>query len=490
VLVSNRGELEYRWDASGEPVAARGSGGVVTALSALTRLIPRSVWISCAMSEADRAAARAAPDAGAAGRQRARLLVPPPEEYRRYYGVFCNRFLWFLQHQMWDVLDPTGLAEALADSWENGYRPVNALFARAIVQEAIALGAAATREPAILVQDYHLYLAPGLVRARLPRARLQHFSHIPWPGPEAWTALPSPVVRALCESLLACDVAGFQNERSVAAFLETCAAYLPDAQIDRAARTVAYRGRRSCVRAYPITVDRSAVSRLAASPEAEAHRRRLAGHGADHLIVRVDRLDPSKNVARGLLAFEQLLAARAARGETGRVRLLACLVPTRGEVPEYRRCRAEAFELVERINRRFGAADWKPVEVLYENNYAQAIAAMSLADVLLVNPIADGMNLVAKEGALVNRRAGVLVLSRRAGAYEELGVGAIGIDPYDLPGTTDALERALAMPVAERRQRAAALRAAVSRNDVADWLGQQLADLRGLSVPPRWASAS
>jgi trehalose 6-phosphate synthase len=296
------------------------------------------------------------------------------------------------------------------------------------------------------------------------------------------------VARAICEGLLACDVIGMQTGASTANFLDTCAAVLPEAWVDRAAAAVTYRGRRTRVRAYPISIDLEAVARLAGSAEVASYRRLLAQPAAERLIVRVDRLDPSKNVARGFAAFERLLESQPEW--RGRVRFLACLVPTRSEVPEYQRCREEAFGWVERINARFGDAGWRPVEVLYENNYAQAIAALSLADVTLVNPLADGMNLVAKEAALVNRRDGVLVLSRRAGAYEELGEGALGIAPEDVAGTAEALAGALAMPADERRRRAARLRGAVFRRDVSQWLEAQLVDLLPLRDQPRWASVS
>lgn len=192
-------------------------------------------------------------------------------------------------------------------------------------------------------------------------------------------------------------------------------------------------------------------------------------------IVRVDRMDPSKNIALGFRAFGRLLERRP--DMVGNVRFLAFLVPSREAIPEYRRYAREVWREIEQVNSRFCRGDWKPVEVFYQDNRVQAVAGMALADVVLVNPVADGMNLVAKEAPLVSERDSVLVLSKNCGAYGQLAHGAVGIEPTDVEATASALERALEMPAPERLRRTTVLRAVIDAEDLAWWVRSQLTDL-------------
>ena len=474
VVASNRGPIEYRRTGDGlRP--KRGAGGVVTAVSAVSTLA-NPIWVAAAMGEGDRERAAQASgepieEAGGGYRYRLSFVAPEPEAYDRYYNVIANPLLWFLQHYLWDTVRAPNVDRDTHRAWHEGYVPVNELFAEAVVREARR-----ARKPAVvLLQDYHLYLAPAAIRAALPDALLQLFVHIPWPDANYWGLLPPVMREAICRALCACDIVGFQTRRSARSFLQTCEAFLPGADIDYRGSALRLDGREILARAYPISLDVGAVRRTAASRAARGHEAELAGHLGEQTIMRVDRIEPSKNIVRGFEAYRLLLAEHPEL--RGRVRFLAFLVPSRLGVEEYVRYLDEINVLVGRINVEFGDEGWQPIELIVGDNYARALAAMKHYDVLLVNSVADGMNLVAKEGALVNERDGVLVLSEGAGAYEQLDSFSLPVAACDVGGTADALYAALTMPADERRERAASLRRAVEDADITLWLHDQLADL-------------
>jgi trehalose 6-phosphate synthase len=330
-----------------------------------------------------------------------------------------------------------------------------------------------------MTQDYHLYLAPKLVRERLPGAIVQHFVHIPWPDPRYWALLPRVMGATIFEHLAAADVIGVQTARDARNLLLGMETFLPDADVDYRGSTVWYDGRLTLVRAYPISVDAPGLSALAESDAVQQHVTALAPLFAEKTIVRVDRVEPSKNLLRGFRAFELLIQRYPEYRE--RVALLAFMVPSRTDVGTYQTYADEAFELIDGINDEYGSETWRPITYFYENNYAQAVAAMRRYDVLLVNPVIDGMNLVAKEGPLVNRTDGVLILSETAGAFEQLGKHALAVAPADIEGTVRALRQALEMPAEERAERAVALRAEVEENDLHTWLARQFDDLIALA---------
>lgn len=479
IIASNRGPVEYEVGDDGMLRGHRGSGGVVTALSAVANHVPLT-WVSAAMTEADHLA-HAMAERGQSfespaldNQMRLRLVAPPRQMYERHYNVFCNPLLWFIQHYMWNTPRMPNVGRAVYDAWEHGYVAVNQMFADAIVEEAAAAG---DDECYVMVHDYHLYLMPGQVRQRLPRASIHHFTHIPWPDPRYWQLLPAFMRSAIHQQMCESNIVGFQTQRDVRNFLFCCEAFL-DATADYRLNEVTIGTRTTRVVAYPISVDAAGLEELAGSPEAASHSARLAPYFEGHTIVRVDRLEPSKNILRGLRAFELLLQRQPElRGNT---RMLAFLVPSRSKLPFYQTYTEEVFETVGSINDEWGDVDWTPIQVFYENNYVQAIAAMRDYDVLMVNPVIDGMNLVSKEGVLVNRRDGVLVLSETAGSFEQLSEGCVPVAPADIEGTVRALREALEMPLGERRRRAAVMREAVRREDIIDWITRQLADLATL----------
>ena len=474
LTVSNRGPIEYHFEDGPENsprqlVAVPGSGGLATALRSAATLYPMT-WLSNALTSEDRLIASrevAAPSEGPS----AHFVSTDPDQYDLFYGTFSNEVLWFLQHgQPWpEELEPT----AIDDSWQRGYLPINRAIADAVIKE-IDSG----EYRAVMFHDYHFYLAPAMVRQSRPEIYLQHFVHIPWPGPQEWSRLDQTMMASICTGLLGNDSLVFQTVDSRDAFLATCAKFLPQAKVDLDFGSVALTGaagRATRVWANGISVEPAELEAEAASTEFSKYRYLLRPGQDEKTIIRVDRLDPTKNVIRGFEAYACLLEEHP---ELRRhVSFLALLVPSKEEIKSYRHYQDEAHALIEVINGRFGTRQWQPIRVLYENNRTQALAAMSLYDVMLVNPLADGMNLVAKEGPTLNRRDGVLVLSKTAGAYADLKQGAIGIDPENVRETADALYLALTMESGERRRRASQLRQAVREHDLGAWLRALMTDI-------------
>jgi trehalose 6-phosphate synthase len=489
IIVSNRGPVTFTRRSDGGFDARKGSGGVVTAVSAVARE-RQPIWIAAAMTEGDRQRAAMAHEAGEQLIEfgeptefRLRFVVPTHDAYHKYYNVISNPLLWFLQHYLWDTPRSPDITKEIWDAWREGYVAVNRQFAEEIITAIDAVGA----DPVIMIQDYHLYLCSRFVRDRCPNAHLQQFVHIPWPDPDYWRLLPTEMRRAICEGMLGNDIVGFQTPDHGRSFLYTCSAYVPDVEIDYATMSMRWRGRTIHVRAYPISIDSEEVRRLAYSKEARSHDRYLPNHWNEFTVLRVDRAEPSKNIVRGFQAFDRFLDAHPEF--QGRVNFVAITVPSRMDVVEYQDYLDDVSAVVGRINAKYANVEtgWQPIHLIMGENYPRALASMKWYDVLLVNSMIDGMNLVAKEGALLNERNGVLILSEGAGAVSQLGENSIVISPTDVEGTADALYQALTMPLAERRRRAEGLRRAVERDDVAAWFENQLLDMmhtiKGEDVP-------
>lgn len=477
LIASNRGPLEFTVEDDGSLTGKRGGGGMVTALTAATRFVP-AVWIATAMTDGDRRAAEQSncgllkvPD----NEIYVRFVVVPRNVYQRHYYVFCNPLLWFLQHYMWNTPRTPNIGRAVYEAWENGYIPVNEAIAEAIASEAQG----DKQPPYVLLQDYHLYLAAARLREKVPEATILHFTHIPWPGPRYWGILPEFMRKTIHEDMCAADIIGLQTVSDVLNFLHCCQSMLKGAIIDFQQRHVTYRGHTTTICNYPISVDAPGLLELAQTTEVRRYVDQLRARLRGQAIVRVDRSEPSKNVIRGLRTFELLLERYPEYRDN--VTLFQFLVPSRSELGVYQTYTDEVFEAIDSINDEYGDGDWRPIQVFYENNYAQAIAGMCLYDVLFVNPVIDGMNLVSKEGPLVNERDGVLVLSELAGSHEQLSDYALGVTPTDLEGMVRALHQALTMPPDERRLRASALKRLVQEEDICFWLERQLRDLLAVS---------
>jgi len=465
--------MSYDRAADGTRTARRGGGGLVTALGGL--LAHHDVtWIASAMTAEDRVVADEREGSFEETTRdgfpyRLRLVAHDPGAYERFYNVVANPTLWFVHHYLWGLGGPPDIDAAFHEAWDHGYVAVNEAFAAAVLDEL-------AREPgaAVFFHDYQLYLAPGLVRGSRPRVVTTHFVHIPWPETDYWHALPEPLRRAVHEGLLANDVVGFHTERWRRAFLESCEQLL-GAEVGHASCTATYGGRTTTVTAHPIGVDPDEFDRLRNDPAVLAKERELVARRPEQLVLRVDRLDPSKNVVRGFRAFGLLLERHPELHR--RVVMLALLAPSRQDVPEYAEYAAAVEHEAREVNARYARDGWMPVELDVADDFARSVAGYKQFDVLLVNPVFDGMNLVSKEAPLVNGRDGVLVLSENAGSHEELGEWAVTVNPLDVVAQADALYAALTMDAGERSGRAAAIRAHVRAHGVREWIDAQLADL-------------
>ena len=474
IVVSNRGPSSFTRDEEGNRVARRGGGGLVTALRSL--LVHHDVtWIASAMTEEDRAVVDEAGGeaieelARDGSPYRLRLVAHDPAAYDWFYNVVANPTLWFLQHYLWALAYAPDIDHGLHHAWDEGYVPVNRAFADATLAELEA-----QPDAAVFFHDYHLYLAPRFVREARPDTALAHFVHIPWPEPNLWRVLPESIRNALHDGLLANDVLGFHTHRWRRSFLRSSRDLL-DADCDFDQGVCSHGEGRTFVAARPISVDSAEFEELAESDPVRRCEAELETRRPEFLVLRVDRTDPSKNVVRGFRAFEFYLGAHPEMH--GRVGMLALLDPSRQDIPEY----AEYLGAIQRaarvVNDRFQRNGWVPVDLRIEDNFPLTVAAYKQYDVLLVNAIYDGLNLVAKEGPLVNERDGVLILSENAGAHEELGQWALSVNPFDIEAQAQAIHAAIEMPLEERRARGAAIREHVRAHDVAAWIDTQLEDL-------------
>jgi trehalose 6-phosphate synthase len=479
IIAANRAPLSLE---PADPLRGRperlvkGAGGLVTALSSLASATG-ALWVAAARNEQDRQLAARGDPAELRTEDgtdyRVAFIQAPDEAFDLFYNVISNPLLWFIQHYLWDLAREPVMDASTRRAWREGYVAVNRLFAERVAREA----AGSERPPLVLIQDYQLYLVARMVREQVEGVRLQHFVHIPWPTPQYWTILPKPIRDEIVHGILGSDIIGFQTRRDVRNFLLTCEENL-GLGVDLRERTVYYQGRAVWVRHYPISIDIPSFTLQAQHPEVLEEERRIEAWRPEKLIVRVDRTDLSKNIVRGFLAYERLLETHMDLHR--RVQFWAFLQPSRQDVGDYRAYLGSVLSIAARINRRFSSGGWTPIRVEVEDNMMKAIAAYKSYDVLLVNPIYDGMNLVAKEGALCNARDGVLVLSENAGAHEEIGDFALTVNPFDIDETAEALFLGLAMDEQQRAARAERMRDTIRSNDVSRWIGNQLQDLREL----------
>ncbi len=479
IVVANRAPLSlqpadpYRGTAE---QLVKGPGGLVTGLSSLAAATD-ATWVAVVRDQSDRMLAERGDPASlttADGTEfRVSFVEADAMEYDLYYNVISNPLLWFIQHYLWDLAREPVVDASVHRAWTDGYVRVN----RKIAERVVAQAARTEVQPLIFVQDYQLYCVPAMIREQLPEARIQHFVHIPWPTPQYWTILPKSIRDSIVHGLLGADIIGFQTRRDVRNFLMTCEENL-GLGVDFRERTVIFQGRAVWVRNYPISVDPKSFLELAESPEVQAEEERIEQWRPKHLILRVDRTDLSKNIVRGFLAYERMLEQHPELH--GEVQFWAYLQPSRQDIDDYRAYLGSVLSVAARINRSYSRGGWTPIRVEVEDNMYRAVAGYRNFDVLLVNPIYDGMNLVAKEGPLCNRRDGVLVLSENAGSHEELGDYALTVNPFDIDETADALFLGLTMDPRSRAARAERIREAVKANDISRWIADQLQDLREL----------
>ena len=454
---------------------SRGGGGLVTALTGLISH-RKAVWVASAMSDGD--IARSEEAGGKAfsvrsplgGEYEVRLVASEPEAFDRFYNIFANPMLWFIQHYLWDISNAPDVRQSEIDAFEEGYKVVNDDLAAAVIEEI-----AGKPDPVVMVHDYHLYTLPANVRKARPDVFLHHFIHIPWPQSDAWRVLPTEIRDELYHGLLANDIIGFHTQAYRRNFIQCCRDLL-DLEVDFERGIVHHNGREIWIRAYPLPIDAESTEKVGSSPrtlelEAELERRRR-----EHLILRVDRADLSKNVLRGFTAFDLFLDQHPEFRE--HVSFIAQLMPSRTDVPEYAEYLEKIEALVAVVNLRHGTPDWMPIQLKLRDDLEEAMASYRQYDVLLVNAMFDGMNLVAKEGPLVNQRDGVSILSENTGAHEELGEFALSVNPFNIQELADAIHTALTMSPQERERRIGGLKQIVTARDPGDWVDDQLEDIR------------
>ncbi|GAA0640786.1 trehalose-6-phosphate synthase [Streptomyces thermocarboxydovorans] len=451
LVASNRGPVSYVKDDDGSMRAKRGGGGLVSGLSAIGP-DAGALWVCSALSDGDREAVRRG-----IGEDGVRMLDIPAEVHADAYNGIANSVLWFVHHMLYQTpLEPVFDAE-FRRQWAS-YETYNRAFAEALAEEA-AQGAA------VLVQDYHLTLVPGMLRELRPDLRIGHFSHTPWAPPEYFRMLPDDVAQQVLRGMLGAERLGFLTRRWADAFTACCEHFtggLGDTRIG----------------VHGLGADPDFLRERAHREDVEermAELRREIGEGR-RAIVRVDRTELSKNIVRGLLAYRQLLADHPEWHE--RVVHVAFAYPSRQDLAVYRDYTAQVQRVAEEINEEFGTEGWRPVVLHVKDDFARSLAAYRLADVGLINPIRDGMNLVAKEIPVLSDQGAALVLSREAGAHEEMGEDAITVNPYDISATAEALHEALTLSPADRAERCKRLAAAATALPPAKWFLDQLNALR------------
>jgi trehalose 6-phosphate synthase len=451
LVASNRGPVSYEVGDDGSLRAKRGGGGLVSGLSAIGP-DAGALWVCSALSDGDREAVRRG-----VGEDGVRMLDIPADVHADAYNGIANSVLWFVHHMLYQTpLEPVFDAE-FRRQWAS-YETYNRAFAEALAQEA-AEGAVA------IVQDYHLCLVPGMLRELRPDLRIGHFSHTPWAPADYFRMLPDDIREQLLTGMLGADRLGFLTHRWADAFTACCTEFAGGPGD-------------TLIGVHGLGADADFLRARSHEPDVEERivaLREEIGEGR-RTIVRVDRTELSKNIVRGLLAYRQLLDDHPELLE--QVVHVAFAYPSRQDLSVYRDYTAEVQRVADEINSRYGTPGWTPVVLHVKDDFARSLAAYRLADVALVNPIRDGMNLVAKEVPVVSDEGCVLVLSREAGAYEELGEDAIPVNPYDVIGTAAALHEALTMPAGERAERTKRLTAAATALPPAQWFLEQLNALR------------
>lgn len=452
IVVSNRGPYRFT-EGPGGLTTLPSPGGLASSLRPLLTSGAAgegASWIAAALDDGDRAAAAA----GAVGVPgiTLRMLALDPEVYRLANDVVANQTLWFLHHGLFDLPRAPTFTNAFGDAWA-AFDTLNRTFADAVV-------ASAADGDVVLVQDYQLALVPAMIREQRDDLRIVHFCHIPFCGPNSVRVLPSAASEALCASLAGVPT-GFHASRWANAY-QASAREVLGAEVPIAPSFVA-----------PLGPDLAALEETLNTTATTRARRELDDVVGDRaLLLRVDRIDPSKNIVRGFQAFDLLLETRPKH--RGGVVFVAKLNASRQTVPAYARYAAEVADMAGRVNERWRTPDWTPIVLDTRDDYPSAIAAFTRYDVLLVNPIKDGLNLVAKEGPLLNTRDGVLCLSPDAGAWDELGEAALRTHAYDVEQAAGALDAGLSMNGAERTERAARLRMRAGARTPRDWLDDQL----------------
>ncbi|MGI8753982.1 MAG: alpha,alpha-trehalose-phosphate synthase (UDP-forming) [Acidimicrobiales bacterium] len=459
VVVSNRGPLTFWPGPDGHPVVKRGAGGMVVALGpGVTH--SGALWVAAALSDSDREAAANAPGGVIEAEGfRLRSITIDPGDFSAYYDVVANGTLWYVNHGLWDLPRRPRFDRHWHQAWTR-YRTVNRQFANAVADVA-ADGAT------VVVQDYHLCLVAGMLAQRRPDLRTATFIHTPWPTPEELAVLPDEVGAELIATMVDGGPCGFHSQRWATRY-QACATEVG--------------GRDADVFVAAAATDGEDLARVATSEACEAELAALeATLGGRHLIARVDRIELSKNILRGLWAFDAMLESHPDLIDA--VVFGVFVYPSRVGLADYQAYAQEITTLVDYLNAKWSTATWTPILIDTDDNHPRSVAALRRYDVLLVNPVRDGLNLVAVEGPLVNDRDGTVVLSRQAGSFDLLGAHVVGVNPFDVVATAEAMATALAVPAPERASRARALRHAIAGATPRQWWEQMVSGAQGRTRP-------
>ena len=446
-------------------------------MTALTGLVDHrdALWVASTMSDEDAEASREHDGGCSTARSRTpsyrvRLVECDPDAYDRFYNVVANPMLWFIQHYLWDLSNAPDIRRHEVEAYEHGYCAVNDDLARAVLEEVEG-----EDEAVVMLHDYHLYTAPRRSSGASGRTSSSTTSSTSR-GP---SRTPGGCCRATCartSSRASSRTTSSPSTRApTAATSCSAAASCSTSRSTRRPGVVQIDGPRGVGARLPAADLGGHVQRTAQRPAVHEYEREILRRRREHLLLRVDRADLSKNVLRGFTAFDLFLEQHPEFLE--QVTFIAHLIPSRQDVPEYAEYLEKIEALVAVVNHRHGTTDWMPIDLRLRENLEEAIAAYKHYDLLIVNAMFDGMNLVAKEGPLVNERHGVSLLSENTGAHEELGEFSLSVNPFDVQEQADAIHRALTMSAEERSWRAEGLKKIVTARDPGDWVDDQLADI-------------
>ncbi len=479
IVASNRGPVVFKKDKTGQIALIRGAGGIVGSMIPFLKRT-HGKWVSSAIGECDHYM-----------NTKYNSKVPIPLENPEYYvefikseeniyngfnGKFANPLLWFIHHSMWNPPYSPCADEDLHQAWDS-YKYVNSMFAEAIGQDIYS----SEKTPIVMLQDYHLYLTPKIIRKQHPDVLMSQFVHIPFPPPEIFQQLPNHMQIEILDSVLTNDVLGFHIQRYMNNFLQTIKLILPNASVDEINGNILYNGHVCHVRTYPISVDTKTLQIQAQNPKViamEAEVNEIVGDCK--LIYRTDRADLSKNIIRGFQAYDIFLEKYPEWRE--KVKFVATLMPSRQDIKIYQEYTDKIKDIVKVINAKYATPNWQPIKYICRGDYDLVIALLKRYDVLMVNPILDGMNIVAKEGSVLNENNGTLVLSTGAGCYEELKDGSICINPFDLRQTAESIDMALLVDETTKSQMLEKNREIIKSNDLNKWVSDQLNDIESVML--------
>lgn len=476
IVVSNRGPVEF-YKYNSKIKMKRGAGGLVSTLLPLMEAL-NGVWIASAMTPGDIEIAKQYPENRVPITDEDPLFWVPfvvvhPEQYECYYSTISNPLLWFVQHYMWNSPYTPDIDDKIHQAWEEGYKYMNQKFAEKVLAESKRND----KEPLIMLQDYHLYLCPSYIRKKMKNTFLSQFIHIPWPQSEYFSIIPEYMRKAIIEGLLSNNLLGFHIPRYVTNFIQTCEEY--GAEVDYTDGIIWHNGQTTHVKSYPISIDYEGIKEMASSEEVLEKEKWIKEIKGDcFLFYRTDRADLSKNIIRGFQAYELFLHKYPQY--QGKVKFLTTGKPTRQQIREYYDYYYDIMDIIEDINIKYGNDDWKPIELIFKADYKLVVAAFKNYDCMIVNPIADGMNIVPKEASAVNEQQGVIILSEKAGCFEELKEHVLPVNPYDISQTAEAYYNALQMDKIQRSKRFEDLQKVVAQRTIYHWISEQFEDIEKL----------